>query len=63
MKFTKQSNADAHLLAASHGLAPALRAFEKLECGLFMVAMNLIDSGSYHQRGADKDEDDGPKNI
>lgn len=44
IKFVREYSPDAHAFCASKGFAPALRGFEKLSEGWYMVIMNRIPS-------------------
>lgn len=61
VKFSEQYNAKAHMLAANHGLAPALRGAEKLDCGLIMVVMDLVVDETHHQWGANGKESESAR--
>ena len=47
VKFCEKYNVEAHELAATNGLAPALRSAMELDCGLVMIVMDPVD-GAHH---------------
>ncbi|KAF8512203.1 hypothetical protein JB92DRAFT_2535851, partial [Gautieria morchelliformis] len=49
IKFTRRYSKDAHTKCSSLGFAPALRGFQHIEGGWFMVVMDLIDEDAYER--------------